>query len=57
MGKGYGKKDAARDTGVGTKKVSKNWHKARNDARRSGEIPYKKSGIDSLIDAVFGKKK
>ncbi|MBU4224023.1 hypothetical protein KJ934_02280 [Patescibacteria group bacterium] len=32
----YSKEDAARDTGVSTKEVSKTWHEARNDASRNG---------------------
>ncbi|MEA1929374.1 MAG: CFI-box-CTERM domain-containing protein [Patescibacteria group bacterium] len=37
MGK-YTLKDAAKDTGVSTSQASRNWHKARDDARKSGEI-------------------
>lgn len=35
----YGKKEAAEDLGTSAKDVSRHWHKAREDARRSGEIP------------------
>ena len=51
MGK-YTEKDARRDTGVGRKEVSHAWHQARQDARKSGEIP---SGSGCFIaTAAYG---
>lgn len=38
-GGGYDKKDAAADTGVSTKEVSRAWHDARDDAQKAGELP------------------
>ncbi len=35
---GYGKKQAARDTGSSTKSVSRAWHAARDHATSSGEL-------------------
>lgn len=35
---GYGKGDAARDTGSSSGEVSKAWHAARDDAAASGEL-------------------
>lgn len=35
---GYDKPDAAKDTDVGTREVSRAWHEAREDARRDGEL-------------------
>ncbi|CAE7270685.1 unnamed protein product [Symbiodinium microadriaticum] len=35
----YTKKDAAKDTGVSLKEVSKAWHQARDDAQKAGELP------------------
>lgn len=35
-GGGYDKTDAAKDTGVSSSEVSKNWHKARDDAAEEG---------------------
>ena len=35
-GGGYGKGDAARDTGASTSQVSQAWHDARDDAAREG---------------------
>ena len=35
-GGGYGKKDAARDTGSSGRDTSRAWHDARNDGAREG---------------------
>ena len=35
----YTEKNAAKDTGVSLKEVSKAWHQARVDAQRAGELP------------------
>mmetsp|Transcript_39195 Transcript_39195/g.73078 ORF Transcript_39195/g.73078 Transcript_39195/m.73078 type:complete len:143 (-) Transcript_39195:102-530(-) len=41
--KKYTKKDAARDTRVSVKEVSKAWHQARVDAQKSGLLPERKA--------------
>ena len=38
MGPKYSKKDAAKDTRVSRKEVSKTWHQTRNDAEKSKGI-------------------
>lgn len=59
--KKYTLKDAARDTGVSTKHASRAWHQARQDARRSREIPRKrgKGGRDDscfIATAAYGSE-
>jgi len=36
---GYGKNDAAKDTGSSSSQVSKAWHEARERAQKDGELP------------------
>ena len=52
----YTEKDAAKDTDSSRKEVRESWHEARKDARPD-EIPYKESGVKSLLKSVFGKSR
>jgi len=36
---GYGKEDAAKETGVSGKELGRTWHQAREDAASSGHLP------------------
>lgn len=53
MGEKYELKDAAKDTGESSKRVSETWHQAREDARRSGEISSKDNGC-FIATTVYG---
>lgn len=52
----YGLGDAAKDTGVSSKEASRAWHQAREDARRSGEIPSKGEGGCFIATAAYGDR-
>ncbi len=64
---GYGKNDAAKDTGSSCKEVSQSWHQARDDAASEGSLQernYDKVSdsttgpiLYSIFNAVFGTNK
>ncbi|MEX2410130.1 MAG: hypothetical protein WD607_01955 [Candidatus Paceibacterota bacterium] len=52
---GYSKKDAAKDTKVSVKEVSKAHHEARQDAEKDPDVNFKRGGKNK--GPLFKKKK
>ena len=53
MGSPYNEKDAAKETNVSVKEVSKTWHEARNDAAKEGNwgVPANRHGEDKSLNS------